>query len=281
MNWQILVVISVITNSVSVLLQKILLKNDKIDSTAFSIVFQLFTGLLILIYAVFRGFSVPNLLPLLPNLLLMILVYGIGNICIFKALKVGEASSFTIVFATRAIWTIVIAMLFLGEHFSITQLVGTAFILSSVILVSWQNGIKIGKGTAYSLIAAAAFGIAFANDAFIVRNFDVPSYLVIAFIVPALAIWIVFPQSTAKMKEMLEIHFLKKLILLGVLYATSAITLFIAYQVGRNIAQIAPLNQTSSILTVVLAIIFLKENTQIGRKLLAILLSFIGILLVG
>lgn len=281
MNWQILVIISVITNSLSVLLQKILLKDDKIDSTAFSIIFQLITGFLILIYALFHGFSVPNLLPLLPNLFLMILVYGVGNFCIFKALKIGEASSFTIVFATRAIWTIVIAMLFLGEHFSFTQLIGTACILSSVILVTWQHGIKIGKGTLYSLLAAAAFGIAFANDAFIVRNFDVPSYLVIAFIVPALAVWAVFPQSTEKMKTMLEIHFLKKLVLLGIIYAASAITIFIAYQIGRNVAQIAPLNQTSSILTVVLAIIFLKENTQIGRKLLGILLSFIGILLVG
>lgn len=281
MNWQILVVISVITNSISVLLQKMLLKNDKIDSVAFSIVFQLFTGLLILVYALFRGFSIPNLVPLIPNLLLMILFYGIGNVCIFKALKVGEASSFTIVFATRAIWTIVTAMLFLGENFSFIQLLGTLCILSSVILISWQNGIKFGRGMLYSLGAAAAFGLAFANDALIVRNFDVPSYLVIAFIVPALAVWIVFPKSTEKMKSMFEFHFLKKLALLGILYATSAITIFMAYQVGRNIAQIAPLNQTSAILTVLLAIIFLKENTQIGRKLLGIILSFIGILLVG
>ena len=191
----------------------------------------------------------------------------------------GEASSFTIVFATRAIWTIVIALLFLGEKFTVSQIAGTACILSSVILVSWQQGFKLGKSSLYALGAAASFGVAFANDALIVRNFDVPSYLVIAFIVPALAVWGVFPQSTAKMKPMLEKNFLKKLILLVMLYATSAITIFIAYQVGRNVAQIAPLNQTSAILTVLLAIIFLKENSNVGRKLLGILLSFIGILL--
>ena len=80
---------------------------------------------------------------------------------------------------------------------------------------------------------------------------------------------------------MLSRNFLKKLGMLSILYAASAITIFSAYQVGRNAAQIAPLNQTSTILTVILAIIFLKERSQLVRKLLGGLLSFIGIVLVG
>lgn len=281
MSWQLLVTISVLTYSISVLLQRVLLKNEKTDSVAFSIIFQLITGLLIFIYALIRGFSTPNLAPLLPNLVLMTVLYGAGNVFIFKALKAVEASEFTIVFATRTIWTIMAAILFLGESFSLQQFLGTALILSSVALVSWQKGLKLGRGTLLSLIAAAFFGLAFANDAFIIRNFDVPSYLGIAFIVPALAIWAVFPKSTVKMKPMLDKSFLKKLSVLSVLYATSAITIFLAYQVGRNAAQIAPLNQTSTILTVILAIVFLQEKAHLARKLLGSILSFIGIIFVG
>lgn len=279
LSWQLLVAISVVTNSVSVLLQKVILKDDKTDSIAFSIVFQIFTGLLILIYSLIRGFSVPNLIPLLPNLVLMTILYGAGNIFIFKALKTSEASQFTIIFATRTIWSITAAVLFLGEGFTIKQLLGTALILSSIVLVAWQDKLKFGKGTLLSLGAAAFFGLAFANDALIVRNFDVPSYMSIAFIIPALAVWAIFPKSTAKMKAMLEKEFIKKLGILGVFYAVSALTIFFAYQIGRNAAQIAPLNQTSMILTVILAIIFLKEKSQLGRKILASILSFIGVLL--
>ncbi len=281
MSWQILVAISVVTYSVSVLLQRLLLKNNKVDSVAFSIVFQLFTGVLILIYALIRGFSTPNLVPLLPNLALMILLYGAGNVFIFKALKAVEASEFTIIFATRALWTIFTAILFLGESFSSRQLLGTGLILSSVALVSWQKSLKLNKGTLISLLAALAFGLGFANDAFIIRNFDVPSYLAIAFILPALAVWSVTPGSTSKIKSMLNKDFLKKLSLLGVLYATSAITIFLAYQVGRNAAQIAPLNQAATIVTVVLAIIFLKEKAQLARKIIGAILSFVGVVLVG
>lgn len=281
LSWQLLVAISVITNSVSVLLQRVMLKDDKTDSMAFSIVFQIFTGLLILIYSLIRGFSVPDLVPLIPNLILMTILYGAGNIFIFKALKTSEASQFTIIFATRTIWSITAAVLFLGEGFTVKQLLGTALILSSIVLVAWQDKLKLGKGTLLSLAAAASFGLAFANDALIVRNFDVPSYMAIAFIIPALAVWVIFPKSTVKMKPMLEKGFLKKLGILGVFYAVSALTIFYAYQIGRNAAQIAPLNQTSMILTVVLAIIFLKERSQLGRKLVGLFLSFIGILLLG
>lgn len=263
------------------MLQRVILKNDKTDPVAFSIVFQIFTGLLILIYSLIRGFSVPDLVPLLPNLILMTILYGAGNIFIFKALKTSEASQFTIIFATRTIWSITAAVLFLGEGFTAKQLLGTVLILSSIVLVAWQDKLRFGRGTLLSLVAAAFFGLAFANDASIVRNFDVPSYMAIAFIIPALAVWAIFPKSTIKMKPMLEKGFLKKLGILGIFYAVSALTIFFAYQIGRNAAQIAPLNQTSMILTVVLAIIFLKEKSQLGRKLLGLILSFIGILLLG
>lgn len=275
-----MVAISVLTYSVSVLLQRLLLKNNKVDSVAFSIVLQLFTGILILVYALIRGFSTPDLVPLFPNLALMIVLYGAGNVLIFKALKAVEASEFTIVFATRSLWTILAAILFLGESFSSKQLLGTGFILSSVALMSWQKGLKLNRSTLISLLAALAIGLAFANDAFIIRNFDVPSYLAIAFIVPALAVWVVTPSSTNKIKSMLTKEFLQKLGLLGILYAVSAITFFLAYQIGRNAAQIAPLSQTATIVTVVLAIIFLKEKAQLARKIIGAVLSFVGVVLV-
>jgi uncharacterized membrane protein len=71
-----------------------------------------------------------------------------------------------------------------------------------------------------------------------------------------------------------------KLILLGCLYAISAATIFLAYQYGRNAAQIAPINETSTILIVILAAIFLKERSQLLRKLFAAAISVLGVLLI-
>lgn len=281
MNWQIILAISVVTYSISVLLQRILLKNDKSDPIAYSIVFQLLTGIIIGAYAVLNGFSTPDLVPLIPNLILMTILYGAGNVFIFSALKIIDASEFTILFTSRAMITIVGAVIFLKESFSVQQALGTLLIISSVVLVSWKKQrLTFSKGFIFSSLAALSFGLAFTNDAFVLNNFDVPSYLTIAFIAPSLAVWAIYPKSTMKMKPLLEKKTLWKLGLLGFFYAISAITIFLAYQIGRNASQIAPLSQTATIITVLLSIIFLKERTGLLNKLLGAIISFIGVILI-
>lgn len=281
MNWQIILAISVVTYSISVLLQKILLRNDKSDPITYSIVFQLLTGIMIGIYAVLNGFKTPDLVPLMPNLILMTILYGAGNVFIFSALKIIDASEFTILFALRAIITIIGAIIFLKESFSVQQALGTLLIILSVVLVSWKKQrLAFNKGFVFSSLAALSFGLAFTNDAFVLNNFDVPSYLTIAFIVPSLAVWAIYPKSTMRMKPLLEKRTLWKLGLLGFFYAISAITIFLAYQIGRNASQIAPLNQTATIITVLLSIIFLKERTGLLNKLLGAIISFIGVILI-
>lgn len=281
MNWQILLGISVITYSISVLLQRILLKNDKSDPIAYSIVFQLLTGIIIGIYAIFNGFITPNLLPIIPNLIIMIILYGAGNVFIFGALKMIDASEFTIIFTLRSICTIIGAVIFLKEGFSISQLIGTILIITSIVLISWKKKkFTVSKGFIFSVLAALSFGFAFTNDAFIINNFDVPSYLTIAFIIPSLVVWAVCPKSTIRMKPLFKGKTLIKLLSLGFIYAISAITIFLAYQVGRNAAQIAPLNQTSAIFTVILSVLFLKERSDLWKKLIAVVISFIGVVLI-
>ena len=54
---------------------------------------------------------------------------------------------------------------------------------------------------------------------------------------------------------------------------------FVAYQVGRNALQLAPLSTVGTIVTVIFARIFLKERDNFWRKLLGSLLVVIGTIL--
>lgn len=281
MSWQLLISISVLTFSFSTILQRTLLKNDKSDPIAYSIVFQIIVGLIIFIYAVGMGFRFPDFSHLYINLLLLVILYGAANVYIFKALKHSEASEFTVLFATRTLWTIVGAIIFLREGIIFNQIIGTLLILFSVVLISWKNHrVKIHKGIFYSLLGAFFFGLAFVNDAYILRNnIDVPSYLTISFILPAIVVWIIYPKSTLKMKSLFQPKMLINLLILAIIYSISAITIFLAYQVGHNATQIAPLNQTSTILTGVLAIVLLKERGDYFKKIIAAIIAFIGVVL--
>lgn len=281
-SWQILITISVITFSLSTLLQRVLMKNNKTDSVAYSLFFQICTGMVILIYAFIHGFRMPNLLLYPINTLIMISFYAAANIFVFKSLSLIEASEFTILFVSRAFWTILAAVLFLGEKFLPVQILGTLLVILGVIFVSYRKkSFTLNKGSIYALLGAVFLGLAFTNDAFLVSHFDAASYTGIAFILPGLGIAIYSPKSLLKMKSLFKPSILIKLVLLSIVYGTAALTVYLAYQLGHNAAVLGALSQTSTILTVLLAVIFLKETSQLWKKVLGAIIAFIGVVLIG
>ena len=72
-----------------------------------------------------------------------------------------------------------------------------------------------------------------------------------------------------------------KMLLLCVLYATQAILFFAALQMSKNSSRIASINLVSVIVTVLMAIAFLKEKGDLAQKLLGAVSSFIGLILVS
>ena len=101
MTWQVLIFISVILFSVGTLFQRVLMERKASDPIAYSIVFQLLTGLIIGFYGfLFENMSFPEVIPLV-NILLMTLLWTFANIFSFTALKHIDVSRFTVVFSSR------------------------------------------------------------------------------------------------------------------------------------------------------------------------------------
>ena len=71
MNWLFFAIIGVIGIAMSNILERALLKDEKSDAFAYSFVFQLLCGLLIGLFALLRGFTMPEIGIFWPNLLLM------------------------------------------------------------------------------------------------------------------------------------------------------------------------------------------------------------------
>jgi uncharacterized membrane protein len=65
----------------------------------------------------------------------------------------------------------------------------------------------------------------------------------------------------------------------AIFYTVAVLTVYGAYQIGRNAAQISSLTQTSTILIVILAAVFLNEKDRLPRKFIAAVLSIIGVVL--
>ena len=236
---------------------------------------------MLLAYGLYVGFKIPNLQEISLNLILMSVLLGVGNMLTFGGLKKVEASEFTVLFSTRALWSVVAAILILGESFNIKQVFGAGLIIASVFLVSWKKkSFRLTEGEMLILAAAALFGLEFVNDTYLVGRVDLFFYLPLIFLFPAIF------AGALNYKKMLRVHkivstknFLK-LSFLALLFAVSATATLTAYTKGHNAAQIAILNQTSTILIVLLGIIFLKERTHIKLKIMGAVISLIGVFLV-
>ncbi len=282
MNWQILLSFSVLSYAGATLAQRLLLKDAETDPVAVAIFEPILTSFLVCLFIFWKGFSFNGFGAILPNIALMTAIYAAGSVFYFKAVKLIEASEFTIVFTARSLFTIAGATLILGEKFNLLQMVGALLIIVSIVVISFEKkraALKFRKGELYAISAAILFGLGFVNDAYILQRFDATLYLVLTMIFPALGVWVFNPKAAVKAKVFLNMRVLPKLVLLSSFFAVSGVSYFLAYQDGHNAAQLSALDQTATIIAVVLAIIFLRERDNLWKKVIGAIISFIGVLL--
>lgn len=280
MSWQLLTAISVITLSISVLLQRVLLHKDKSDPIAYVVVFQGLVAVIIALYAIVHGFKMPDFGRLWSQMLLTVLLYSAGHIAYAKTLQRVEASIFSILFATNAIWVMMMGVILFHEHLNIGQLFGALLIFVSVgLLVERKSKVKLDKGILLGLLTGLLFGFATIAWVWVGKYTDAASWSALSFAGPSLIVLLANPKAITKMKPFLNKGAFARMSLLGVLFSISAVTLLTAYQSGKA-TLIAPLQQTSIILTILLAIIFLNERSRLWHKAIAAVVCFLGVLLI-
>ncbi|MEO5950473.1 MAG: DMT family transporter [Candidatus Saccharimonadales bacterium] len=281
MSWQLFTAISVLTLSSSVLLQRILLFKDKTDPYAYAVIFQGLVGILLTVLAIIIGFKLPNIEKLIIPAIISVVAFGIGHIIYAKTLQIVEASAFSVLFATQAIWIMMLGIILFHESLTILQLVGSLFIFASVgLLIKNIRSLTIDKGTALGLLTGILFGIAITSWSYVGRHTDGLSWAAISFIGTAIVAFTAKPSSMHKMPPLLTGKLFPKLLVLGVLYAIGSVAMLFAYKEG-TFSVVTPLRQTSIIVTVLLALLFLPgERNRLRIKLAASLICFIGVMLI-
>jgi drug/metabolite transporter (DMT)-like permease len=281
MTWQLLTIISVLSLSISVILQRILIHRDKTDPFAYAVVFQGIVGILLTVVAVSVGFSLPGIEKVILPAIISIIFYGVGHIVYAKTLQKIEASAFSVLFATQAIWIMALGIVLLGETITAIQIVGTVLIFAGVgLLIKNISAVFKDKGTLLGLLTGLMFGVAIMSWSYVGRYTDALSWAAISFIGTSLVAFLVRPKSIQKMKPLLKPNVLVTLVLLAVFYGIGSLAMLFAYKEG-SFAIISPLRQTSIIVTVLLALAFLpQERNRIRRKIVAALICVVGVVLI-
>lgn len=280
MSWQLLTAISVLTFSISVLLQRLLLHKDKSDPIAYVVMFQGLVAIIITIYALIIGFQMPDIKALWLPMLATFVLFGIGHVIYAHTLRLVEASIFAILFATYAIWVMLAGLILFNESITGWQILGSLLLFASIgLLVERRGQLKLDKSTWLGLLTGVFYGLAVVAWVYVGRRADTASWTAISFAGPTLVVLLANPKVTPKLKTFLKGDKLNRLILLGIFFSIQALTQLEAYRKG-NASLIAPLLQTNIIVTILLAIIFLHERTRLWHKATAALVCFLGVLLI-
>lgn len=280
MSWQFYTAIAVIGLSVSIILQRVLLHKHKTDPVAYAVLFQLFVAAILLVVALLAGFSLSGLGAVWFTAFACIVLYGFGNVLYAKTLQRVEASVFSMLYATHAIWMMALGLLFFKESLTIMQIIGSALLFISVGLLAKNiSNIFKDKGTIYGLTTGLLYGFAITSWAYVGREVDTTSWAAISFVGSAFVSFLISPSSYKKMVPLLRGGIAAKMVLLAAFYSIGSLAMLLAYKYG-TLTLVSPLRQTGIIVTTLLALALLKsERNRIGKKVAAALISFVGVVL--
>ena len=281
MNWFIWVLISIITTAVSNLLTRVIMREKDSDPYATTVIFQFAVALLTFLFALWYGFVIPPLHTYFWNFIIGGILWGLMSLFSFKAYQLLESSEMAIFSAFGSIITIASAILLLNESFNLQKIFGTVLILSSILLVNIRKGkFSFGKGAIYALLSTLCAGLAVTNDAFILKTYDAVSYTSVISLIPGLFLLAFNPGVIKQFKRLQNFTYSRNLLFLTIFYSAQSIAYYMALHIGANASQIAPIYKSNIILTILLAVIFLKEQKHMLVKIFAAILVTAGVLLV-
>ena len=223
--------------------------------------------------------------PILVILLLPIaaIIYSAGYLFFFKGFQIGNVS---IVAATMNLWTVftmLFAFIFMGQRLSIIQSFGVLMIISGVALASlkWSNirnqRFQLSSGVKETVIGAFFFGV-FWNISEVISE-EIGWLLTTLFVKFGIVLFLLLfsflikreldlTKATTKTKYMV--------VVMGIIEAGAVAIVNYGLTIGDAIL-ITPIASALSIVTITLAIIFLKD-TVTKLQTLGIITAIAGII---
>jgi drug/metabolite transporter (DMT)-like permease len=260
------------------IISRLSLSTTKHES-AYTILWQLCCALLVPLFLPFDRFSIsvnPHVLLLLA---LSVALWALVDAFLFSAFKHEEASVLSAIFPLNFVFTFVVSVVFFHSAIKPAIVVGFLVIMAASLLIGlWHTRLRPSRGMVFALLYSFFLGTALGFNSEVVKGFSIPPYMFTAFLFPALANLLIFLRPKfSELRFELQVQW-KKILLNAAVMDLSFFFLLKAFQLG-NVPQVVGLSASSTLLTVLAGVVFLKEDQHIALKILAAVLATVGIIL--
>ena len=278
MSWIILTFGSVIFFTSLNLLQRVLAVDSK-HPRAMAVIFNTIAAFLALfIFAITDSFS-DFVLPTAPKAWISLLIASFGYAMFergrFIAAKYLDASILATIVNISVLVAFIGSLFLYSEPLTLHKLLGGVLIIGSLLLVSIKD--KPKKSSRQGLLVAVAIsimlGLGWMLDKLGALFFDASTYNIFIWIIPI--IFIYFPHiKLSVIKTELKLASWKVFVLAG-LNVIGYLMQLKALETAEA-TRVIPIVQTSTLLTILMGIVFLKEREHIPRKLIAGVMAISG-----
>ena len=256
-------------------------KKSKKDG-ALAVLLELLGGLFILVAAPFFNFTFPSDIRPYLFLGLACVFYAVADRANITARRGLEVSIFSILAQFNTVFVILWGFIFFKEAFIWQKIVGTVVLIAGNALALYKKGqkFKLDKYVLFSLLGNLSLSIGISIDVGISGQFNLPIYVAITLILPALMI---FVAERIKPKEIAaEFKHGNKpaIFLVGIFWGLQILFMLRSYQFGSIIAT-APTLALTTIINVFAGYFLLKEKSSLLQKVIAAIIVIGGIVLIN
>lgn len=258
---------------------KICTKTSKKDG-ALIVGLEFIAGIIILILSPLFKIQFPTDIKLYIFLGLAIIFYGISDRLNTTARRGLEVSTFTILKQVSTVFVITWGLIFFKEPFVLKKILGATLIIFSNIFIFYEKGkFKFNKYMIFELIACLSLSIANCIDIGISEQFNLPIYISLTLIIPAILIFLIEKIKISQIKEEFINGNKKAMLITSTTWGLMILCQIRAYQLG-TVTTVAPFVALMVIMNVISGYIFLKERDNLPKKVIAAILIMVGIMLI-
>lgn len=204
---------------------------------------------------------------------------GVAYVTYYESLKHGKVSVVGTIAGAYAPWTVILALVFLGESLSLGEAIGVALVVCSMLIFTYSVGNNGDKktellGIAFAIASLFFWGTSAALAKGAIDEIGNTNFIgLYAVVVPA--IWLIYWLATERGKfEMPKSN--KWVLELSLLFlAGGGITLYLAIANG-NVSIVSPITNLYPLVTIAVAKYRLREKLT-TRQIIALAILFLSI----
>ena len=201
----------------------------------------------------------------------------------FKAYSLLDVSIKTPIGKSKILFVLLLSIIFLKETLTLEKVLGTTLIFCGIIFLTYKKGKQFGnlrdQGVQLTLLSSFLMSIVLLIDKYATNFFNPGMYSFLVFFLPAIIIFPFIIKRKTELKSILTNRF--KATVLTVLLGTTSYYLLLRAFKFEEASVVIPIIEMSTLIAVFGGIKYLKEETEIAKKIIAAIIVILGAILLS